>query len=59
MLNKAEYMRERKKWLKEHHLCVECKKKDLRTLEGFTCCEECAEKARRKYYERKKVKIND
>jgi ribosomal protein L37AE/L43A len=55
-----EYLRERIQWLKEHHLCVVCKKQDERTLQGFSNCKECAEKAneraKRRYRELKAKK---
>lgn len=55
MSNNAEYNRERYQWLKDHHMCIKCSKQDYRTLEGFVCCEECAEKARKQ--NRKKGRI--
>lgn len=35
-----EYMRERREWLKAHHLCTECKKQDAYTLAGHSLCYE-------------------
>lgn len=49
-MSSKEYMRQyhqaRSKWLRDHNLCVYCKKQDSRTLQGFCNCEECAEQAR-------------
>lgn len=39
-----EYMRERHKWLKDHHFCTECKKQDAYTLAGRYRCYECTQK---------------
>lgn len=44
-------MRERRQWLREHHLCVECKKEDAYTMAGRRCCAECAEKRRKTVYD--------
>lgn len=48
-----QYTQDRRRWLKEHNLCVQCKKVDRRTLEGLCLCAECAQKA----YERKQRKM--
>lgn len=42
-----EYMRDYRKWLKEHHFCVSCKKQDAYTLNGRIQCFECNEKRRK------------
>ena len=49
-----QYHQERKRWLKNHNMCVQCKKQDLHTLEGHCLCYECAEKANER--QRKKMK---
>lgn len=41
-----QYLKNRREWLHEHHLCVDCKKKDAYTLMGKCRCYECKEKAR-------------
>ena len=43
---RSEYLKDRKKWLHEHKLCIDCKTKDAFTLVGKMRCAECAEKAR-------------
>lgn len=48
-----QYDRDRKRWLKEHYMCVQCKKQDERTIHGLCLCAECAEKA----YERRQRKM--
>lgn len=48
-----QYQQERKRWLKKHYMCVQCKKKDERTIHGLCLCAECAEKA----YERRQRKM--
>lgn len=42
------YMRERRAWLKEHHMCTECKAVDALTMAGGKRCTECIEKDRRR-----------
>lgn len=37
----------RRKYRREHYLCADCGKQDARTLDGYSCCEECAEKRRK------------
>lgn len=41
-----QYLKSRREWLHEHHLCVDCKKQDALTLIGKCRCYECKEKAR-------------
>lgn len=41
---KAIYDKEKYEWLKEHHLCVSCKKQDAYTLGGHIYCYECNSK---------------
>lgn len=41
------YMRERRAWLKKHHLCTECKKEDAFTMVGRRLCADCAERKRK------------
>ena len=36
-----EYMAAKRKWLKEHHRCIECKQQDARTLIGRPTCFDC------------------
>lgn len=38
---------ERRKYRREHYLCADCGKQDARTLDGYSCCSECAERRRR------------
>ena len=40
------YMRERRKWLKDHKCCTQCKKQDAYTLNGRSLCYECNKKYR-------------
>lgn len=39
-----EYIKEHRRWMKEHHMCTECGKQDAYTLNGRTYCYECNEK---------------
>lgn len=39
-----EYMKERRQWFKDHHVCIECGKQDAYTLNGRARCYECNEK---------------
>lgn len=39
-----EYIKEHRKWLKDHHMCTVCGKQDAYTLNGRTYCFECNEK---------------
>lgn len=48
-----QYTKDRRRWLKSHCMCVQCKKVDRRTLEGLCLCAECAQKA----YERRQRKM--
>lgn len=41
-----EYMKERRAWLRSHHMCTECGKQDARTLIGKMRCFDCLEKHR-------------
>lgn len=41
-----QYLKERREWLHAHHLCVDCKQMDARTMMGRFRCFECSEKAR-------------
>ena len=50
-----QYYELRRERLRAKHLCLQCKKQDYRTLEGYCHCAECSEKARQRY-ERKRVK---
>ena len=43
------YSKERRARLRKAHLCLQCKKQDLRTLEGYCHCAECSEQARLRY----------
>ena len=43
------YSKERRARLRKAHLCLQCKKQDSRTLEGYCHCAECSEKARQRY----------
>lgn len=42
----SEYMRERRKWFKEHKCCTECGEQDAYTLGGRSMCYECNKKRR-------------
>ena len=44
-----EYMREKRAWRKQHHVCTECGAQDALTMAGHSKCTDCFEK-RRKYY---------
>lgn len=39
-----EYMKERRQWLKDHHMCTECGNQDAYTLNGRLRCYDCNEK---------------
>lgn len=39
-----EYMRERRQWFTEHHLCTECGRQDALTMMGHRICSDCYEK---------------
>lgn len=43
---RSKYLKERKRWLHEHKLCIDCKSQDAFTLVGKMRCAECTEKAR-------------
>ena len=38
------YIKERRQWFKDHHMCTECGKQDAYTLNGRARCYECNEK---------------
>jgi len=40
------YLKERREWLHDHHLCVDCKQMDAYTMMGRFRCFECSDKAR-------------
>jgi len=42
------YMRERREWLKSHHMCTECKRQDAFTLAGKAYCAECTQRDRQR-----------
>lgn len=50
---RRQYHRDLNEWLKSHCMCVQCKKRDERTIHGLCLCAECAEKA----YERRQRKM--
>lgn len=52
-----EYQRQFRLWAKEHHVCARCKQMDKRTVNGKTCCEECAAKLRE--YQRRRKERDD
>lgn len=41
-----EYMREKRTWRKQHHMCTECGRTDALTLAGHSRCTDCFEKSR-------------
>lgn len=43
-----EYAQDRKKWLYEHKMCIDCKSQDAFTLMGKKRCADCIEKARKR-----------
>ena len=49
-----QYSQERRERLRKAHLCLQCKRQDQRTLEGYCHCAECSEKARQRYERSKK-----
>lgn len=59
MENKSSYSKERREWLKAHHICVRCGNEDAEPNSTF--CLECLEKRRvwgRKYYKKNKNKLD-
>lgn len=47
----AKWMRENRKWLKEHKMCIKCKSQDSWTLIGHQMCFECNQKRRKTPFE--------